>query len=128
VWTAGNVSPNEVAMSETTRSEQACPVCLQHTLAVDEPPRIDVMGVQLYSDIVGMGDLRQEGAVGIICLNCGARWRDRAAFDRGEPELEPAAAEVFVGVDDLGVDESWSDEVEPEDAKPDHDEDGDDAR
>lgn len=88
-------------MSEITRSEQACPVCLQHTLAIDEPPRIDVMGIQLYSDIVGMGDLRQEGTVGIVCLNCGTRWRDKAAFDRGEPEPDSEAAGID-GLDQLG--------------------------
>lgn len=72
-----------------TRSELACPVCGQHALAVDEPPRIDVMGVQPYSDMLGMGDLQAGGMPGIVCLNCGTRWRDRGAFDRGEPE--PAA-------------------------------------
>jgi hypothetical protein len=72
-------------MGEAARSEQACPVCAQHTLAVDEPPRIDVMGVQTYSDIVGMGDLRQ-AVLGIVCLTCGTSWRDREAFDRNESE------------------------------------------
>ena len=75
-------------MREEARSERACPICSQHTLALDEPPRIDVMGVQLYSDIVGMGDLRLEGPVAIVCLSCGTRWRDKEAFDRGEPEVE----------------------------------------
>jgi hypothetical protein len=78
-------------MSEEARSEQACPVCSQHTLALDRPPEIDVMGVQQYSDIVGMGDLHNEGAVGIVCLNCKTHWRDKAAFDRGEPEPDVAS-------------------------------------
>ena len=38
-------------MSERARSEQACPVCGQHTLALDQPPEIDVMGVQAYSEV-----------------------------------------------------------------------------
>jgi hypothetical protein len=76
-------------MGEQERSEQACPVCGQHTLAVDEPPQIDVMGVQAYSDMLGMGDLHQPGSLGIICLSCDTRWRDKAAFDRGD--AEPAA-------------------------------------
>jgi hypothetical protein len=76
-------------MSEMTRSEQACPACGRHSLAIDEPPRIDVMGIQVYSDMLGMGDLQQGWQPGIICLECGTRWRDRAAFDRNEPE--PAA-------------------------------------
>ena len=73
-------------MSEPARSEQACPVCSQHTVALDRPPEIDVMGVQQYSDMLGMGDLENEGAVGIVCLNCQTHWRDKDAFDRGEPD------------------------------------------
>ena len=73
-------------MSEQARSEQTCPVCGQHSLALDQPPQIDVMGVQAYSDMLGMGDLHNEGSVGIVCLNCGTHWRDKAAFERNEPE------------------------------------------
>ncbi|MFV2064998.1 MAG: hypothetical protein ACC726_16025 [Chloroflexota bacterium] len=75
-------------MSTDTRSDQACPVCGNHTLAVDEPPRIDVMGVQAYSDIVGMGDVSPTARLGIVCLTCDTRWVDKEAFDRGEPEPE----------------------------------------
>jgi hypothetical protein len=74
-------------MSDHARSEQACPVCGAHALALDRPPEIDVMGVQSYSDMLGMGDLPNQGAVGIVCLDCGAHWRDKDAFDRGE--LDP---------------------------------------
>jgi hypothetical protein len=73
-------------MAEESRSELACPVCGQHTLALDEPPRIDVMGVQPYSDMLGMGDLQAPVLPAIVCLSCGTRWRDREAFDRGEAE------------------------------------------
>ena len=73
-------------MSEEAKSEQTCPVCSQHTLALDRPPEIDVMGVQAYSDMLGMGDLQNEGALGIVCLNCKTHWRDKGAFDRGEPD------------------------------------------
>lgn len=73
-------------MSEPARSQHACPVCGQHTLALDQPPEIDVMGVQAYSDMLGMGDLPNQGAVGIVCLSCDSHWRDKAAFDRGEAE------------------------------------------
>jgi hypothetical protein len=74
-------------MSEPARSEQACPVCSQHTLALDRPPEIDVMGVQQYSDMLGMGDLENQGVLGIVCLNCDTHWRDKDAFDRGEPDV-----------------------------------------
>ena len=73
-------------MSEPARSEQACPVCSQHALALDRPPEIDVMGVQQYSDMLGMGDVHDEGPVGIVCLNCKTHWRDKDAFDRGEAD------------------------------------------
>ena len=86
-------------MGEHQRSEQTCPVCSQHSLAIDEPPQIDVMGVQAYSDMLGMGDLHQGGTVGIVCLNCGTRWRDKAAFDRGEAE---PAADSFANDGDEG--------------------------
>lgn len=111
-------------MNETTRSEQACPVCLQHTLAIDEPPRIDVMGIQVLSDIVGMGDLRQDGAVAIVCLACGTRWRDKAAFDRGESEPVVEVADVDVGgpaVDDLEAFEPGADDDEGDDGDGDQD-------
>jgi hypothetical protein len=94
-------------MSEPARSEQACPVCAQHTLALDRPPEIDVMGVQQYNDLLGMGDLENEGALGIVCLNCKTRWRDKAAFDRGEPEpdIDPEApSETDASADAGGAD------------------------
>jgi hypothetical protein len=78
-------------MSDTTRSEQACPACGKHTVAIDEAPHIDVMGVQAYSDMLGMGDVQQAAMPGIICLSCGTRWRDRAAFDRNDPEPDDAS-------------------------------------
>ena len=91
VWTTGN-DATEGSMSEDARSELACPVCSQHTLALDQPPEIDVFGVQPYSDMLGMGDLPNEGAIGIVCLHCGTHWHDKAAFDRGEPD-EPSSNE-----------------------------------
>lgn len=91
-------------MNEPARSEQACPVCGRHTLALDRPPEIDVMGVQQYLDMLGMGDLPNEGPVGIVCLSCGTRWRDRDAFDRGEPEPSQEADESAEGEADDGED------------------------
>ena len=63
------------------------------------------MGVQAYSDMLGMGDLPNQGAVGIFCLTCDTHWRDKAAFDRGEvdPGVEIGPSE------DVGA----PDEVEP---------------
>jgi hypothetical protein len=90
-------------MSDTTRSEQACPACGQHMLAIDEPPHIDVMGIQAYSDMLGMGDVQQGPVLGIICLACGTRWRDKAAFDRNEPEPDDQPEEV-------PADDAWADD------------------
>ena len=90
-------------MSELKRSELACPSCGRHTLAIDEPPRIDVMGVQAWSDMVGMGDLQDAGVPGIVCLGCDTHWRSREAFDRDEPE--PAVDEDgLVDVDEEAPD------------------------
>jgi hypothetical protein len=94
-------------MSEAGKSEQACPVCGRHALALDQPPHIDIMGAQAYSDMLGMGDLPQVGAVGIVCLDCGTRWRDKAAFDRHEPEPEDRGAAIESGG-------GWDDEGGPE--------------
>jgi hypothetical protein len=92
-------------MSEPARSEQACPVCSQHTLALDRPPEIDVMGVQQYSDMLGMGDLENEGTVGIVCLDCKTHWRDKAAFDRGEADTDDGSdAPADADFDDVGDD------------------------
>lgn len=90
-------------MSEPARSEQACPVCSEHALALDRPPEIDVMGVQQYNDLLGMGDVENEGSIGIVCLNCKTRWRDKAAFDRGEPDLDAGSDAPPEG--DFGGDE-----------------------
>ena len=73
-------------------------MCGEHALALDMPPRIDVLGVQPYSDIIGMGDRPAAGSVGIVCQSCGTYWRDLDAFERGEPEVEDEAASV--GADD----------------------------
>jgi len=92
-------------MSEPARSEQACPVCSQHTLALDRPPEIDVMGVQQYNDLLGMGDVENEGSIGIVCLNCKTHWRDKAAFDRGEPDPDDdSEAAPEVDISDIGGD------------------------
>ena len=100
-------------MSEEARSEQACPVCEQHTLALDRPPEIDVMGVQAYSDMLGMGDFANESALGIVCLNCKTHWRDKDAFDRGEPD--PGVDADAEGADD--ADTEGADDAEGSDGE-----------
>lgn len=98
-------------MSEQAKSEQACPVCSQHTLALDKPPELDVMGVQAYSDMLGMGDLHNHRPLGIVCLNCRTHWQDKAAFDRGEPDpdvVEDAPDDLLFEDDDASGDAEGS--------------------
>jgi len=84
VWTE-RATAKKGDMSQEIRSQRACPVCGKHSLALDEAPRIDIMGVQPYSDLLGMGDLHQE-SMGIVCLECGTRWRSKEALDQNDPE------------------------------------------
>ena len=88
--------PN-VPDAEGPRSQERCPVCGEQQLALDQPPQIDVLGVQPYSDLLGMGDFKVQSAPGIVCLHCGTRWRDLAAFRAGKPE--PVAAPPAAGSD-----------------------------
>jgi hypothetical protein len=88
----GRDEPTGEAQGEA-RSERPCPVCGAHELALDVPPRIDVMGVQPYLDLIGMGDRSTVEPPGILCRACGTKWRDLEAFERGESET-PAPDEV----------------------------------
>ena len=74
----------------SSHSELACPVCGAYRLAIALPPYVAIMGVQPYSDLLGMGDPKPDALPGIECLACGSRWRDINAFRDGE--TEPAAA------------------------------------
>lgn len=47
---------------------------------MEEPPKFGAMGSQPYLDIVGMGDPSDPTVPAIVCLNCGRRWPDLAAF------------------------------------------------
>jgi hypothetical protein len=64
------------------RSQLPCPVCGAHQLALDTPPQIDVVGIQPYSDLIGMGDIQVREPPGIVCLACGASWPDRESFEQ----------------------------------------------
>ena len=70
-------------------SQLACPVCGEHRLAVARPPHIAVMGVQPYSDLLGLGDREPEVPPAIECLACGTRWRDIDAFRAGDADPPP---------------------------------------
>ncbi len=50
------------------------------------------MGVQPYSDLLGLGDREPETPPAIECLACGTRWRDLDAFNAGTSEPAPPVA------------------------------------
>jgi hypothetical protein len=50
------------------------------------------MGVQPYSDLLGLGDREPETPPAIECLACGTSWRDIDAFKAGKPEPPPPPA------------------------------------
>lgn len=75
---------------ERSRSAEACPECGAHRLAILDFPDVPTLGVQPYSELLGMGDLHATTPPGIGCLACGAEWHDLAAFRAGEaPTRKP---------------------------------------
>ena len=70
---------------EGTRSQQACPVCGRHELALVDFPHVSATGVQPYAELLGMGDPRTDVPPGIACLACGTEWADLDAFRAGRP-------------------------------------------
>jgi hypothetical protein len=44
------------------------------------------MGVQLHSEILGMGELTADQPPGIACLSCGTQWADIDAFRKAQVE------------------------------------------
>lgn len=73
------------------RSREACPVCGAHRLTIIDFPDVPTMGVQPYSELLGMGDLHASTPPGIGCLDCGAHWRDLDSFRAGDAPLAPEA-------------------------------------
>jgi len=55
------------------------------------------MGVQPYSDLLGLGDPEPDTPPAIECLACGTQWRDIDAFNAGKPEPAPPAASEEAG-------------------------------
>ena len=62
------------------RSEQACPRCGQHRLALLNVPEIDPNGYRPLDEVLGMGEAPSLEEPGIGCLNCGAEWPSLGAF------------------------------------------------
>jgi hypothetical protein len=70
---------------DTARSEEACPACGAHRLALLDFPDTPTIGYQAYSEIIGMGEAHELTPPGIACLACGAEWRDLATFRAAQP-------------------------------------------
>ena len=62
------------------RSEEACPACGRHTVSLLDFPYVSTMGVQPYTELLGMGEPSVQQAPGIGCLSCGTQWPDLKAF------------------------------------------------
>lgn len=60
-----------------------CPVCGNHTLALERPPDITVTGAQPYTELYRMGDLPMP--VGVRCRSCGTAWPTIESLSAGEP-------------------------------------------
>ena len=74
---------------ETERSDEACPECGAHRLALLDFPDTPAAGYQAYSDLLGMGDVREVTPPAIGCLACGAEWADVEAFRAARHEPGP---------------------------------------
>ncbi len=70
--------------ADDTRSNEACPVCGEHRLTLLRFPTTDVLGVQPYSELIGVGDLSPDTPPGIGCLACGSEWPDLDSFRRAQ--------------------------------------------
>ena len=68
-----------MSQASAARSEQACPVCGAHEVAVVELPDIGVVGAQPFNEIIGMGD-PSAPLPGLECRACGAEWPSLEAF------------------------------------------------
>lgn len=73
---------------DAERSREACPACGAHRLTIIDFPDVPSMGVQPYSELLGMGEPHASTPPGIGCLECGAQWDDLEAFRAGEPPIE----------------------------------------
>ncbi len=74
----GSDDRGDPALNESSRSEEACPRCGAHRLALLTLPEIDTTGYRPLDEAYGLvaGPALQEPAIG--CLACGAEWRHLA--------------------------------------------------
>ena len=66
--------------AEQEASAERCPRCGAHRVALLPLPETAILGVQPYSDLLGMGDPIAPQRDSIGCLACGAEWPDLDSF------------------------------------------------
>jgi len=71
---------------DSTRSDEACPACGAHQLALVDFPSVSAVGYQVFAETVGMGEIRETTPPAIGCQACGAEWADLAAFRAAQAE------------------------------------------
>jgi hypothetical protein len=74
---------------DAARSDEACPACGAHRLALVDFPETPAAGYQVNSEMLGMGEVREVTPPAIGCLACGAEWPDLAAFRAARREAAP---------------------------------------
>lgn len=65
---------------DDARSAEPCPRCGARRLTLLEFPEVAALPYLPYSELIGMGEVRQAATPGIGCLECGAEWPDLASF------------------------------------------------
>jgi hypothetical protein len=71
-------------MSDDARSEDACPVCGEHRLAVLHFAEEGALDDQAPQAVLGATMAPPDEPPGIGCLACGAEWPDLAAFRKAQ--------------------------------------------
>ncbi len=75
---------------DDARSEEACPACGAHRLALLHFPAGAPTDEQASAAVIGSWQAADSEAPAIGCLECGAQWPDLASF-RAAAESEPRA-------------------------------------
>ncbi len=76
----GSRARPDPAVDESARSDDACPRCGAHRLALLSLPQIDTTGYRPLDEAYGMTGGPRLEAPAIGCLACGADWPNLAAF------------------------------------------------
>jgi hypothetical protein len=72
-----------------THSDEACPACGAHEVALVDFPSVSAVGYQVFSETIGMGEVKESTPPAIGCLACGAEWADLAAFRAAQAARGP---------------------------------------